>query len=320
MYRKSITLFRYTLAVFFFAAVSLCSFCLSSVFADKSVTRFLIIVSKRTGPYLKCEKGVRNEIWERCHKPFEIQSIYLDEDDTDAIRQQINRFNPSVAVCIGTRAAFFLKETMPIFPWVATLLVDKSIEAIKRHGFLAVSMDVPIETRMEILCRMKKHVLAGLLSYNSAEEPIEEMEEGACHGRDARILISTFFSSIELALQALIRRHVNAFFITPDPRIFNSQEAVAYTLLWGLRNKIAVCGLSSGYVRNGALYALEADIVALGEQAAQLAIDRIHGRTGEKTVIQHPRKLILSINLKTARRLGIKIPEAVMEKARLVIR
>ncbi len=132
--------------------------------------------------------------------------------------------------------------------------------------------------------------------------------------------MSPFFSSIESALQALLEEHVDSFFITPDPIIFNSQEAVAYTLLWGLRNKVAVCGLSSGYVKNGALYALEADIEALGSQAGRLAIASLEGRTSGKTVIEHPKKLILSINLKTAKRLGIKIPPDVLNRAQMVIR
>ena len=292
----------------------------SNALAKESSVRFLILVSKKSEPYLKCERGVRELLAEQSMAISEIKSIYMNQKTTEGLKKDIDAFRPTVAVCIGTRAAFFLKEAKPGFPWVATFLIDQSIDALMMPGLLAVSVDVPIEKRLEMLCKIRKHVHAGLLEYKSPKSAPQKIQEGACKGQDAYYVVSPFFSSIETALQGLLKNQINSFLITPDPRIFNSQESVAYTLLWGLRNRIAVCGLSSGYVKNGALYALEADIVALGRQACQLAIDSLEGKTGGKTVIQHPKKLILSINLKTARRLGLKIPENVLKKAQLVIR
>ena len=297
-------------------------FSASSVLAKDSTTttRFLILVSKKTPPYLKCEKGVKEVFWKKYKGTFETKSLYLSKEQPGDLKQKIEEFAPSVAVCIGTRAAFFLKDEEFKFPWVATFLIDKSIESLMAPGLLAVSMDVPIERRIETLCRIKNRVRAGLLTYKSPKSSPKRIQTGACKGKDAYYIMSPFFSSIESALQTLLEEQVDSFFITPDPVIFNSQEAVAYALLWGLRNKVAVCGLSSGYVKNGALYALEADIEALGKQAGRLAIARIEGRTSGKTVIEHPQKLILSINLKTAKRLGLKIPPDVLNSAQMIIR
>jgi len=288
--------------------------------ADESPVHFLILISKKSNPYLECERGTR-ELLMKASKAFvEVKSIYLDKKTTEDLKKEIEAFRPSIAVCIGTRAAFFLKEAKLGFPWVATFIIDKSIAALMMPGLLAVSMDVPIEKRLEILCQIRNHVHAGLLEYKTPKSAPQKIHEGACKNRDAYYMVLPFFGAIETALQNLLKNQINSFLITPDPRIFNSQESVAYTLLWGLRNKIAVCGLSSGYVKNGALYALEADIEAMGRQACQLAIDCMEGKTAGKTVIQHPQKLILSINLKTAKRLGLTIPENVLKKAQLVIR
>ncbi len=294
-------------------------FASSPVLAAKNKDSIIILVSKKFGPYLQCEMGVKDFVKRRWKRPFEMATIYLSEHSDLETKEKISQLSPTLAICIGTRAAYFLDGLKPHFPWVATFLLDKSIESLKSRPLLAVSMDVPIEVRIQTLCRIKKHVHAAVLGYKVPVSPIKPIETGKCRDRDAYVIVSPFFSSIKTALQKVLELSVNSFFITADPRIFNSQEVVSYTLLWGLRNKIAVCGLSSGYVKNGALYSLEADVVALGSQAAGLALGYVNGKVKGETIIQHPDKLLLSINLKTAKRLGIEIPRSVMDEAFWVI-
>ncbi len=282
-------------------------------------TKFLLVVSRDSKPYLECEQGVKSFIENHYKLPHEIISIHLESKDISNVKKEIKLNTPDIAICIGTRATYLLKEINQKFPWVATFLIDKAIEALKKQGIVAVSMDVPLEIRIATLCRIKDHIYAAALAPNTPLSPKRSIRQGPCKNRDAYVQIFPFLSSIEIALKKLLDNAVNAFFITPDPEVFNSQEAVQYTLLWGLRNKIAICGLSSGYVRNGALFALEADAKSLGEQTAQLALDRLLGKIKGDIVIQHPKKLLLSINLKTAKRLGIEVPESVLKDAQVII-
>ncbi len=289
-------------------------------FADINPALFLVVVSKEAKPYILCEEGIIKAIRQGWKGRYKISTIYLDQDEEEELREEVEELRPTAAICIGTRAAFFMKEIGPSYPWVATFLLDKSIQRLNLKRLLAVSMDVPMEKRMETLCRIKSHIRAGLLSHEKQTAVKRPFRAGSCMGKDAYLVIAPYRASIEKALGNILKLAINSFFITPDPEIFNSQEAVTYTLLWGLRNKVAVCGLSSGYVKNGALFALEADVKDLGEQAAELALDYLAGKIKEKMVIEHPRKFVLSLNLKTARRLGIKVPESVLETARIVIR
>ncbi len=282
---------------------------------------FAIIVSRDLRPYLVCEQGVRQflENWgRRSHK---IVSMHLAEKDPSQVRNQITRMKPDMVICIGTKAAYLLRDMKPNYPWVATFIIDKTIEELKKtNGVIAVSMDVPIEKRISILCKIKDRVHAAVLARDVPASPKTYIKYGPCKTRNAYLQVFPFLSSIEVALQNILKNSINTFFITADPQIFNSQEVVTYTLLWGLRNRIAICGLSAGYVKNGALYALEADVRALGKQAAKLAIGCLLGKIKGDVVVQHPQKLILSINLKTASRLGLKIPVSILEKAQVVVK
>ncbi len=314
LYKRLLKIAAFWAVLFLFAL-----FAASPVLGAKNKDSIIILVSKKFGPYLQCEKGVKNFVKKKWQRPFEMATIYLSELNEFETKEKITQLSPTLAISIGTRAAYFLDGLKPHFPWVATFLLENSIESLKSRPLLAISMDVPIEVRIQTMCKIKGHVHAAVLGYKVPVSPIKPVKTGKCRNRDAYVIASPFFSSIKTALQKVLELSVNSFFITADPRIFNSQEVVSYTLLWGLRNKIAVCGLSSGYVKNGALYSLEADVVALGSQAANLALGYVSGKVKGETIIQHPNKLLLSINLKTAKRLGIEIPRSVMDEAFLVI-
>lgn len=288
--------------------------------ADKETKNFVIVVSKDLRPYLECEQGVRQflENWHK--KPHKIISMHLAEKSQRYVKEAIANLKPDMVICIGTKATYLLKEIKPDCPWVATFIIDKTIEKLKAQGIVAVSMDVPIEKRISVLCRIKDHIHAAVLARDTPVSPKNYVKYGPCQTKDAYFRIFPFFSSIEIALQNILKSLINALFITADPDVFSSQEVVSYTLLWGLRNKVAICGLSSGYVRNGALYALEADLKSLGRQTARLALHYLSGKIKGNVIVQHPKRLVLSINLKTASRLGLKIPESVLKEARVIIK
>ena len=287
---------------------------------NSAAATFLLVVSKQSGPYLMCEEGVKKAIRLGWKGPYKIYTIYLNTDEIDELKEKIERLQPTAAILIGTRAAFFIKEIHPSYPWVATFFLKKSIQQLKLKRLLAVTMDVPLEKKLDILCMIKNNIRAGLLEPNQKQSLQKQYDENACKGKNAYLVMAPYSTSIEVALNNILKLSINSFFITPDPEIFSSQEAVTYTLLWGLRNKIAVCGLSSGYVKNGALYALEADIPDLGRQAAELMMDYLTGKIKKEKIIKHPRKLVLSLNLRTARRLGVKVPDSVIDMAQIIIR
>ncbi|NPA94904.1 MAG: hypothetical protein GXO58_05705 [Thermodesulfobacteria bacterium] len=287
---------------------------------NSAAATFLLVVSKQSGPYLMCEEGVKKAIRHGWKGPYKIYTIYLNNDEIDELKEKVERLKPTAAILIGTRAAFFMKELHPSYPWVATFLLKKSIQQLNVKRLLAITMDVPLEKKLNILCMIKNNIRAGLLEPNQKHSVQTKFDEDSCRGRNAYLVVAPYSSSIENALNNILKLSINSFFITPEPEIFSSQEAVTYTLLWGLRNKIAICGLSSGYVKNGALFALEADIPDLGRQAAELMMDYLAGKIKEEKIIKHPRKLVLSLNLRTARRLGVKVPDSVIDMAQIIIR
>ena len=79
-------------------------------------------------------------------------------------------------------------------------------------------------------------------------------------------------------------------------------------------------GLSSSFVTAGALMSLSCDYEDIGKQAAEIADRILKGESVGDIPVAVPRKVSLSLNLRTADRIRLRIPDAVIESANEVIK
>ena len=307
--------FRYLLLVCLFSSMApmIMEHCLAKTFSA------VIVSTKNYGPYSVCTKGIERGL-KAIFPETKIRIFSLATSSPFEIAQGIKDISPDVIFGVGTRAGLFLDELTLKTPVVLTFIIDNTLKTLKNHTFAAVSLDVATDKKLSTLCQMIKEPKVGMLSTAIQEERIQNLYLSNCTG-DIQLIVAPFKDTvIELALKKMANSDINSFLITPDPVIYKSQEVARYTLLWGLLNKIAICGLSKGYVKNGALFALEADIEAMGEQTARLGKLLIQGKIRGKGYIEHPKKIVLSINLNTAKRLGIKIPQSLLDRAKFIVK
>ncbi len=279
----------------------------------------VVVATKDYGPYKVCTNGIEKGL-KAIFPRVTIKIFSLITESPFKISNNIKEIKPDIIFGVGTRACLFLDELDLKALVVFTFIIDNTLKTLNKHTFAAVSLDVPTEKKLAILCQIIKRPKVGMFSTTIYKEKIQNLHLSCCKG-NIKLIVSPFVNTvIELALKKMANSDINSFLITPDPIIYKNQEVVKYTLLWGFLNRIAICGLSKGYVKNGALFALEADIEALGNQTAKLGKLLIEGKIKEKRYIEHPEKLVLSINLKTARRLGIKIPKSLLDKAKFIVK
>ncbi len=111
-----------------------------------------------------------------------------------------------------------------------------------------------------------------------------------------------------------LAKEVEVLWGIPDELVLNPQTA-KHILLFSFRESIPFEGLSSTWVKAGALYALEADYIDLGVQCGEMALGLLNGVRGNSISPKPPRKVIYSLNLKTAEQMKIKISEKVIREA-----
>jgi putative ABC transport system substrate-binding protein len=103
-------------------------------------------------------------------------------------------------------------------------------------------------------------------------------------------------------------------------QIVLSPQTAEPILLFSFRNRIPFVGLSTSWVKAGALYALDRDYPDLGAQCGEMAQQVLQGTPAGTLPFATPRKIIYSLNLKTANYMKIEMSQALVEGASQVFR
>lgn len=105
----------------------------------------------------------------------------------------------------------------------------------------------------------------------------------------------------------------------PDDLVLTSETARA-VLLASLRTRVPFVGLSSQWVRAGAVYALDRDYADIGAQAADLAVRVLDGAAGRAPEVVSPRKVTYSLNTRSADLMRVTFPGNLIRGAVEVVR
>ena len=81
------------------------------------------------------------------------------------------------------------------------------------------------------------------------------------------------------------------------------------------RNRIPFVGPSSAWVKAGAIYALDWDFADIGQQCGGIALKIFKGVRPEAIPVEGPRRVIYTLNEKTAAHMKIEIPAEVSRRA-----
>lgn len=126
----------------------------------------------------------------------------------------------------------------------------------------------------------------------------------------------TTASEIEQAIYAAAREPNSSLLVLPDVTTTSNRDIVASS---AMRNTLPAIYSSSYFVKVGGLISYGVEITDLYKRAAG-NVDRIlRGENPSDLPVQQPVKFELAINLKTAKALGITVPQSLLARADDVI-
>ncbi len=303
----------YTLKVFIPMFFVLCIIT-PEVFGDEY--QIAVLVSHNESPYKEVLAGFQKTITgQKIDAKF---NVFITEGARAHLPENlysIKKIKPKVIFTVGTTPT---AETLKVFndiPIIATLILDDDM--IKSaHNATGVILGFPIEVQFSWLKNFLPEARKIGVMYNPLENQ-EKVRSAAIIARKMGLdLLPIEIDSpkdIPNALKALAN-DADILWGIHDTLVFNSLTA-KQILLFSFRNHIPFCGLSSAWVKAGALYALEYDYYDIGVQCGEKALKIMQGAKVNSLPACYPRNLLYTLNLRTARYMKIQFREEYIHNA-----
>jgi putative tryptophan/tyrosine transport system substrate-binding protein len=287
--------------------------------ADADAKRVLVLISNDAAPYQETLAGFR-DFFERSGQKVEIQTqpLHNDAGKAEPLLARAREQHVALILTLGALATQSALRLAPEVPVVAGLVVSAD-DLNKAPNTTGVVLELPLDVEVMWLQRMlpsQKNI--GLL-FNPAQNQ-------AHIDTATKLLTARGLTAYPRAVDAPkdlpdalenLTNHADVLWGIADPVVYAPQTAKPI-LLFSFRNRIPVVGLSSAWVKAGALYALDRDYFDIGAQCGELARKILSGTPASKLPAERPRKIVYTINLKTARYMKLDIPASLVQGAREV--
>ena len=271
-------------------------------------------------PYDTCVAGLREAL-----SAYSFQ-VFNMEGDLEKGREQLNTFKDNkqsqIIIAVGPQAAFVLSEinykAAKLFCMV--LNPQKVIPREKRYS--GVSLNIPVSYQLkQIKSAFPERKRIGVFfSLPENKQVMESLQQEAVALGVGIVGFPIATASDILPAIASKNFTIDVLLMVPDEKI-NSQKIVEYIIKESLRRKIPVVGYNSWFAKNGAILSFLIDYRDVGVQAGAMVAQMI--KAGSNTAperIESPAKIQISIDLKTAEKLGIQISATSIQQANEVIR
>ena len=220
-----------------------------------------------------------------------------------------------VFLTVGSLATQVVLAEYEEVPVIASLTAH--LEKLRKKGNLTgVGLEFSLERQFEVM-RLVLPELAtiGVLFSPKENQDTVDTAQNLARKLGVRLIPKPIEAPREIpdALESLANTVDLLWGITDQ--VVVSPETAEPILLFSFRNKIPFAGLSPSWVKAGSLYALERDYGDIGSQCAEIAV-KILNKTIPRTIpVAPPRKVLFSVNLKTARLLKMELSQKVIDGA-----
>ncbi len=271
--------------------------------------KVVIVSSDSTAAYMEAVQELMAELGRGGVSPYDVRRVNVPEWSVQAVPTQ----PPRIYVALGAQAAAALAASHLSVPVLAALIPRSSFERVMRsngrkasRNFTAIYLDQPLQRQLSA-------IRLGLP---------QAKQLGVLWGPDSwanapalRTLAAT--NGLSLA-EAGLEGRLNVFpdlqqvlngsdvlLALADPQVFNS-GSIQNILLTTFRARVPVVAFSPAYVRAGALLAVHATPVQVGQQTAALVLAALRGQGLPEQPVES-NDFEVSVNEHVARALNLSL-------------
>ncbi|MCD6156350.1 MAG: ABC transporter substrate-binding protein [Candidatus Atribacteria bacterium] len=245
---------------------------------------------------------------------YDIQSAQGDVATANTIARKFVAEKVDLIVSIATptsqAAANATKEIPIVFSAVTDPVSAGLVSSLEKPGgnITGVSDMTPVDKQIQLIKYLFKEAKKVGTMYNAGEVNsvvTNEMAKKACAANGMELLEATVASTADVAMAAQTLVHkVDVIYVSTDNTVVSAIDAVAKAC-----NEAGVPLVLADptTVEKGALLALGFDYYLHGRQTAEIVARILKGENPGDIPVQFAQKLVLLVNLETAKKLGMNI-------------
>jgi putative ABC transport system substrate-binding protein len=278
--------------------------------------RIVVLNGQDLKPYQDVLAGFQQSLAKQgINLSVEIHALQGNPTKTQDVLADIKKHGARLVVTLGSAATQAAVREVGQLPLLATMIVTADDIKPASNG-TAVLLEFPVDIQMQWLRRIVPTATTVGVLFNPKENQSKVSSALRVAKETGLTLVTQAVDTPRALPDALenLSRNVDALWGISDSVVMTPQTAEPI-LLSTLRNKIPLAGLSTSWVKAGALYALDRDYLDIGTQCGEVAGKVLGGASPAALAPIFPRKVTYSVNLKTAGAMNLELPQDVVRGA-----
>ncbi|HEU4683661.1 MAG TPA: ABC transporter substrate-binding protein [Nitrospira sp.] len=243
-----------------------------------------------------------------------VYSEYDGQGDLDVNRKLAKTIRASdvgLVVTVGLKAALAAKLEISDIPVVYMMVLDPQKHSLSNGNMTGTLLEIPIDRQLKIIKSLlpTKRRIGLLYDPTKSQGKVREAEQAGFPTVEIHGFPVKSERDIPLQLRGLLGSN-DALWVMPDSTVLTN-ESLGFILETSLARGVPVIGFSPELTRLGALLSLSVTYTDVGRETGLLAKRVLDG---DRRLPMKPipiDRLKISVNLKTAKFLGIEFPKDV---------
>ncbi len=232
------------------------------------------------------------------------------------IIKQIKRLKPAAVLAVGSKAAVLAKENLLEIPVVYCVVIDPEKYGLQAGNVTGIALEIPVNAQFKTF----KAVVPTLKRIGVVYDPANTsslirtaQEEARQLGLELVAVEVRTAKELPVTIRSLLPR-IEGLWMVPDSTVITT-DSFQFILLATLERNIPFMAFSDNFVKAGALLALSPDYFEIGRQSSLMVDEVVKRGISDRGKVVSPETARLTINLKTAKILGLEIPVEILGKA-----
>ncbi len=236
--------------------------------------------------------------------------------DQRGLADALRDLHPSLVLAFGTQAALFARQNLPETPLLFAMVVNhRRLKELQAPEVMGIALEVPPLSEFTQF-KLALPTMGRILAVYDPDHSSDVIADATESARTLGMMLVAAPAHDKDELESQYKRYSGQFdavWLLNDPVVMNP-KAFAFLRDATTRDHVAlVSSLSDQFARAGAMMSVSVDFNSLGFQASAMALSLLDGKQTPTAIgIQPPIGARLVLNMVTAQKLGLQVPEEVL--------